>query len=87
MQDLEPYYRWRDFYVTSEDELSPFYGREYSEFEYSNKIYTFTSILSGTTLAAAPWISKSFLPITNSNTPSSNLLANGTMPLTMTSCF
>lgn len=41
MQELEPYYRWRDFYITSEDELSPFYGREYSEFEYSNKIYNF----------------------------------------------
>lgn len=41
MQDLEPYYRWRDFYITSEDALSPFYGREYSEFEYSNKIYNF----------------------------------------------
>ena len=41
MQDLEPYYRWRDFYITTEDELSPFYGREYSEFEYSNKIYNF----------------------------------------------
>ncbi|MEO8150758.1 MAG: hypothetical protein ABI723_24205 [Bacteroidia bacterium] len=41
MQDLEPYYRWRDLYISSEDELSPFYGREYSEFEYSNKIYNY----------------------------------------------
>lgn len=41
MQDLEPYYRWRDFYISSEDDWSPFYGREYSEFEYTNKIYNY----------------------------------------------
>lgn len=41
MQDIEPYYRWRDLYVAAEDELSPFYGREYSEFEYSNTIYNY----------------------------------------------
>ncbi|HEX5001497.1 MAG TPA: hypothetical protein VFW78_03300 [Bacteroidia bacterium] len=41
MQDIEPFYGWRDLYVASEDELSPFYGREYSEFEYSNTIYNF----------------------------------------------
>mgnify|MGYP007037361723 CR=1 FL=1 len=41
MQDLEPFYRWRDLYVANEDALSPFYGQEYSEFEYSNKIYNY----------------------------------------------
>jgi len=41
MQDIEPFYGWRDLYIASEDELSPFYGREYSEFEYSNTIYNF----------------------------------------------
>ena len=41
MQDIEPYYRWRDLYTAEEDELSPFYGREYSEFEYSNTIYNY----------------------------------------------
>lgn len=41
MQDLEPYYRWRDLYISSEDDWSPFYGREYSEFEYTNKIYNY----------------------------------------------
>ncbi len=41
MQDIEPYYRWRDLYVAEEDELSPFYGREYSEFEYSNTVYNY----------------------------------------------
>lgn len=41
MQDLEPYYNWRNFYIASEDELSPFFEREYSEFEYTNHIYDF----------------------------------------------
>lgn len=41
MQNIEPFYSWRDLYIASEDELSPFHGREYSEFEYSNTIYNF----------------------------------------------
>lgn len=41
MQDIEPYYAWRDLYIAAEDELSPFYGREYSEFVYSNTIYNY----------------------------------------------
>jgi hypothetical protein len=39
MHDLEPFYGWRDFYVASEDSRSPFFNREYSEFEFSEKIY------------------------------------------------
>ena len=41
MHDIEPYYNWRDAYVSEEDELSPFYGRSYSEFEFTNTIYNF----------------------------------------------
>ena len=41
MHDIEPYFRWRDYYVASEDEASPFYGRVYSEFQYSQKIYNY----------------------------------------------
>ncbi len=41
MQDIEPYYNWRHLYIASEDERSPFYEREYSEFEYTNHIYDF----------------------------------------------
>jgi hypothetical protein len=41
MQDIEPYYRWRDLYISDQDELSPFFGREYSEFEYTNTIYNY----------------------------------------------
>ncbi len=41
MHDIEPFYKWRDSYVASEDDRSPFYGRTYSEFAYSQKIYNY----------------------------------------------
>lgn len=41
MHDIEPYYNWRALYIASEDERSPFYEREYSEFEYTNAIYNY----------------------------------------------
>lgn len=39
MHHIEPHYNWRNLYVASEDEQSPFYGREYSEFEFTHSIY------------------------------------------------
>lgn len=41
MHLVEPYYNWRNLYIASDDEASPFYGREYSEFEFHNRIYNF----------------------------------------------
>ena len=41
MQDIEPYYNWRHLYAAEEDKLSPFYHRQYSEFEFSNTVYNF----------------------------------------------
>jgi hypothetical protein len=41
MHELEPFYNWRQLYVASEDEASPFYGREYSEFMLSNAVYDY----------------------------------------------
>ena len=41
LQDIEPFYNWRELYVASEDELSPFFGVIYSEFEYSNTVYNY----------------------------------------------
>lgn len=41
MHELEPYFNWRDFYVSSEDRRSPFYEREYSEFEFVDNIYNY----------------------------------------------
>jgi hypothetical protein len=39
MHTLEPYYNWRHLYTAEEDEYSPFFGREYSEFEFTDSIY------------------------------------------------
>lgn len=41
MHSIEPFYNWRHLYVAAEDPDSPFYNREYSEFEYSNTIYNY----------------------------------------------
>ncbi|MGG9972364.1 hypothetical protein ACQ33O_11270 [Ferruginibacter sp. SUN002] len=41
MQDIEPYYNWRHLYTAEEDFRSPFYGRTYSEFEFSQTVYNF----------------------------------------------
>ncbi|MND34930.1 hypothetical protein D3C80_255570 [compost metagenome] len=41
MHELEPYYNWRDYYVASEDKLSPFYNREYSEFYFDKTVYNY----------------------------------------------
>jgi hypothetical protein len=41
MHDIEPFYRWRDYYVASEDDRSPFYERTYDEFKFTQKIYNF----------------------------------------------
>lgn len=39
MHDLEPYYNWRNLYTAEEDDRSPFYGREYSEVYFTERIY------------------------------------------------
>lgn len=41
MHEIEPYYNWRHLYTSEEDEQSPLYGREYSEFEFSNTVYNY----------------------------------------------
>lgn len=41
MQDIEPFYNWRHMYTAEEDQRSPFFGRTYSEFEYSQTLYNF----------------------------------------------
>lgn len=41
MQDIEPFENWQYLYSSEEDELSPFYGREYSHFEFTNTIYNY----------------------------------------------
>ncbi len=39
MHNLEPFYNWRELYVASEDERSPFFGRQNSEIWYEHVIY------------------------------------------------
>ncbi|RYD52082.1 MAG: hypothetical protein EOP52_07850 [Sphingobacteriales bacterium] len=41
MHEIEPFFNWRHLYTAEEDEQSPFYGRDYSEFEYSNTVYNY----------------------------------------------
>ncbi len=41
MHTIEPFYNWQHIYVSENDEKSPFYGVEHSEFEYSHTIYNF----------------------------------------------
>ncbi|MFO8130439.1 MAG: hypothetical protein R6T99_11115 [Bacteroidales bacterium] len=41
MHFIEPHYAWRHLYIASEDDRSPFFGREYSEFEFTHAIYDY----------------------------------------------
>ena len=41
MQNIEPFYNWRHLYTAEEDKASPFYGRTYSEFEFSQTVYNY----------------------------------------------
>lgn len=41
MHNIEPFYNWLHLYQASEDPVSPFFGRVYSEFEFSNTIFNF----------------------------------------------
>jgi hypothetical protein len=41
MHEIEPYYSWRHLYAAEEDEQSPFYNRQYSEFEFSHAVYNY----------------------------------------------
>jgi hypothetical protein len=41
MHNIEPYYNLRHLYVSEEDEKSPFFGRVYSEFEFTQTVYNY----------------------------------------------
>ena len=41
MHEIEPYYNWRHLYNAEEDENSPYFGTEHSEFEFSNTVYNY----------------------------------------------
>jgi|TARA_B110000483_G_C18186108_1_gene538985 hypothetical protein len=39
MHSIEPFYLWKNLYSAEEDPRSPFFGREYSEFLFTDRIY------------------------------------------------
>ncbi|CAN5319383.1 hypothetical protein BH09BAC5_BH09BAC5_27260 [soil metagenome] len=41
MHEIEPFHNWRDDYTAEEDENSPFYGKEYNEFEFTTQFYNY----------------------------------------------
>lgn len=41
MHDIEPYYKWRHTYISSEDDRSPHFGRVYDEFTFTQKVYNY----------------------------------------------
>jgi hypothetical protein len=41
MHEIEPYYNWRHLYTSEEDKQSPFFGRQHSEFEFSQTVYNY----------------------------------------------
>lgn len=41
MHEIEPYYAWLKYYNASDDERSPFFGKEYNYCEYHNAIYNY----------------------------------------------
>ena len=41
MHTLEPHFNWRNWYAAEDDERSPFFGREYSELYFTERIYNY----------------------------------------------
>jgi hypothetical protein len=41
MHDIEPHFRWRELYTAEADPRSPFFGRTYSEFEFTHRLYNY----------------------------------------------
>ena len=41
MHNIEPFYNWRHIYIAEEDPKSPFFGRHYSEFTFSQTVYNY----------------------------------------------
>ncbi|MBL7828122.1 MAG: hypothetical protein JNJ57_15940 [Saprospiraceae bacterium] len=41
MHRIEPHYQWRELYTAEDDEHSPFFGRKYSEFHFTHKLYNY----------------------------------------------
>lgn len=41
MHDIEPHFKWRNEYRSTDDTNLPFYGKEHSEFHFTNQVYNY----------------------------------------------
>ncbi len=41
MHEIEPFFNWRHMYTAEEDKRSPFFGRVYNEFEFTQTVYNY----------------------------------------------
>ena len=41
MHDIEPHYKWRKDYIAADDQRSPYFGKVYDEFNFTNKVYNY----------------------------------------------
>ena len=41
MHNIEPYYLWRDLYISEQDPNALNYKNQYSEFHYTNQVYNY----------------------------------------------
>jgi hypothetical protein len=41
MHDIEPFYNWQYLYNSEDDELSPYFGEQHSEFTFTNTVYNY----------------------------------------------
>lgn len=41
MHEIEPFFKWREFYTAENDEHSPFFGKTYNEFAFETTIYNY----------------------------------------------
>ena len=41
MHEIEPFFNWRHMYTAEEDQKSPFFGRVYNEFEFTQTVYNY----------------------------------------------
>ncbi len=41
MHNIEPFYNWQHLYNSEEDELSPYFGEQHSEFQFTKTVYNY----------------------------------------------
>lgn len=41
MHDIEPYFKWKNYYDSTLDERSPYFQKKHDQFHFTNKIYNY----------------------------------------------